>query len=148
VVVLVYIPTNSVKGFLFPRILANTHFQLSCCKLHSIKSSFRIRRGGAQGDGREVTSDASSTICFVLVPKRGLGSDTTSQQRLKRFSPGQEILQVLSRTLPLPALSLGACQHLISPGNSQEQAGLFLEEILPQLECQVQLTCVSGSYCR
>lgn len=72
-------------------------------------------------------SSASSTVCFVLVPKKRLGSDAAPQQRLRRSNPGQEIFQLLSGTLPLPAWGLGASQHLINSGSSQEQAGLFLE---------------------
>lgn len=74
-----------------------------------------------------MASDASSTVCLVLMPKKRLGSDAAPQQRLRRSEPGQEILQLLSGTLPLPAWGLGAGQHLISPGYSQGQAGLFLE---------------------
>lgn len=64
---------------------------------------------------------------FNSSAKERLGSDATPQQRLRRSNPGQEILQLLGGTLPLLARGLGASQHLISPGYSQEQAGLFLE---------------------
>lgn len=58
---------------------------------------------------------------------KSLVSDAAPQQRLRRSNPGQELLQLPSGTVPLPARGLGAGQHLVSPGTSQEQAGLFLE---------------------
>lgn len=83
--------------------------------------------GGTHGEARDVASSASSTVCLVLVPKKRLCSDAGPQQRLRRSNPGQEILQLLSGTLPLLARGLGASQHLISSGYSQELASLFLE---------------------
>lgn len=50
--------------------------------------------------------------------------------KVEEVESGQEILQLLSGTLPLPAWGLEACQHLTSPGYSQEQTDLFLEEII------------------
>lgn len=52
----------------------------------------------------------------LVVPEERLISDALPQPRLKRSNPGQEILQLLSGTLPLSAYSLEAGQHLISPG--------------------------------
>lgn len=83
--------------------------------------------GGTQGEARDVASSASRTVCLVLVPKKRLCSDAGPQQRLRRSNPGQEILQLLSGTLPLLARGLGASQHLISLRYSQELASLSLE---------------------
>lgn len=74
-----------------------------------------------------MASSGGSTVCLVLMPKKRLCSDAGPQQRLRRSNPGQEILELLSGTLPLLAWGLGASQHLISPGYSQELASLFLE---------------------
>lgn len=43
-------------------------------------------------------------------------SDSVPQPKLKRSDPGQEILQLLRRTLPFLVCSLEAGQYLISPG--------------------------------
>lgn len=69
-------------------------------------SGFRTQGEGTQGDARDVASVARRTICLVVMPKKRLDSDAAQQQRLKRLNPGQEILQLLSGTLPLPASGL------------------------------------------
>lgn len=61
-------------------------------------------------------ASVASYIGVVVIPEERLISDTVPQPRLKRSNPGQEILQLPSRTLPFSAYGLEAGQHLISPG--------------------------------
>lgn len=82
---------------------------------------------------------------FSSGAKKRLGSDATPRQRLRRSNPGQEILELQRGTLPGPAWSLGAGQHPISLGFSQEQAGLFLEGNPSLARVPGGLSCISGS---
>jgi hypothetical protein len=65
VVVLVYIPTNSVRGFLFPRILANTCWWL-CTLLHFLTSTLilhdspDVSRGQTGALGRDMVETITS----------------------------------------------------------------------------------------
>lgn len=97
-----------------------------CCNNKGLEDSERRnprQRGGFQCQWH---------CLFNSGAKKRLGSDAAPQQRLQRLNPGQEILELLRRTLPHPAWELASIPSVL--GTLRNRQAFSLKETLPQLE--------------
>ena len=113
---------------------------LLCCQLCCNNKGLRIQRGGTQG--REVASNASGVVCLTLMQRKGWVLTQPHNKGCRGWILGRKSLNSWEELYPI---SLGAGQHPISPGYSQEQAGLFLEGNPSPAWVPSGLSCILGS---
>lgn len=107
-----------------------------CCSNKGLEDSERRnprQRGGFQ---------CQRHCLFNSGAKKRLGSDAAPQQRLQRLNPGQEILELLRRTLPHPAWELASIPSVL--GTLRNRKAFSLKETLPQLEFPVDYPAFWG----